>query len=297
MTRIDVCVCTFRRDSLDDTLASIARQELDGVKVRVIVADNDEHDRRRERIEMNGKRLGLELHYVHAPARNISVARNACLDAATGDWVAFIDDDEIATPTWLAELLKARAGCDVVFGLVQAEYPAGAPGWALEGDFHSTGLHGNDACWNGHTGNVLIRAAFVHDHGLRFAANHGRTGGEDTIFFFDAMKAGATFGCAPSAIVREFTDPSRISLRWLLARRFRSGQTHHAILRREGNLIRGTLWAGPKLVWSLAAAAASSFRRTRAVRHLLRGGLHAGVIASAIGLATYREYDRGKSRN
>ena len=39
---VDVCVCTFRRPTIMDTLASLAKQKLlDGWKLRVIVADND----------------------------------------------------------------------------------------------------------------------------------------------------------------------------------------------------------------------------------------------------------------
>ena len=290
MTSVDVCICTYRRDTLDDTLASIARQQLEGAQVRVIVADNDDHAERRETIEATAKVLGLNLKYVHAPARNISVARNACLDAAAGDWIAFIDDDEIAAANWLCELLQASFDRDIVFGLVQTNYPPDAPQWAIEGDFHSTRLKSNDADWNGHTGNALITASFIRDHRLRFATAYGRAGGEDTVFFFEAKKAGARFGYAPTAVVNEFTPASRVSLRWLLERRFRSGQTHHNIMRREGRLIAGTLSAAPKLAWSLVAAI-SARRRANAARHLLRGALHAGVIAAAIGITPYEERD------
>jgi len=289
---VDVCICAYRRDTLDDTLSSIAGQQLEDAQVRVIVADNDDRAERRQHIEATAKALGLNLKYVHAPARNISVARNACMDAAAGDWIAFIDDDEIATANWLCELLLASSGRDIVFGLVQALYPSDAPQWTIEGDFHSTRLKDNDADWNGHTGNALINASFVRDHRLRFARAHGRAGGEDTVFFFEAMQAGARFGYAPSAVVNELTPPSRVSLRWLLARRFRSGQTHHIIMRREGRRIAGTLSAGPKLAWSLVAAI-SARRRANAVRQLLRGALHAGVIAAAIGITPYEENDGG----
>ena len=41
--------------------------------------------------------LPFELLYVHCPAANISIARNACLDNSSGDFLAFIDDDETAS--------------------------------------------------------------------------------------------------------------------------------------------------------------------------------------------------------
>ena len=43
----------------------------------------------------------IDISYIHAPARNISIARNACVEAATGKWIAFIDDDELASENWL----------------------------------------------------------------------------------------------------------------------------------------------------------------------------------------------------
>ncbi|HCX09459.1 MAG TPA: hypothetical protein DHU81_03680, partial [Hyphomonas sp.] len=40
---IDICVCTYRRPSIEDTLRSLDRQTLpDGVSARAIVIDNDE---------------------------------------------------------------------------------------------------------------------------------------------------------------------------------------------------------------------------------------------------------------
>ena len=132
MTSVDVGVCTFRRPAVAETLASLARQALpDGVRLRVIVADNDETPSAEALVRRTAAEHGLDLAYAHAPARNICIARNACLDAARADWFAFIDDDEIATPGWLAALLAEaeRGGWDAVLGPVKAVYGAGAPDW------------------------------------------------------------------------------------------------------------------------------------------------------------------------
>jgi succinoglycan biosynthesis protein ExoM len=220
---VDVCVCTFRRESLSLTLASLATQVLPaGTALRVIVADNDTTDGRREEIGATAAAHGLGHRYVHAPARNISIARNACLDAASGDWLAFIDDDEVAAPDWLAKLLAARDGHQIVFGVSEARYPDPAtPGWVSAGDFHSNRIEGNDAPWNGYTANVLIDRRFMVAHGLRFDPALGQTGGEDTMFFLEAEIAGASFGYCPAAIVHEDTPIARANLRWLLLRRYR----------------------------------------------------------------------------
>ncbi len=276
---IDVGICTFRRDSLQETLASLAAQT---VKLRVIVADNDETDVRRDAIVASGNALGLDLTYLHAPARNISIARNACLAAATGEWFAFIDDDETAEPDWLARLMAASVDKDIVFGVSRAIYADDAPAWIVHGDFHSNRLAGNDAAWNGYTCNVLMRRDVVGDR--RFDLALGQTGGEDTMFFFDAMRAGARFGYAPDAIVTEPTPPARATLRWLVLRRYRAGQIHHLVLKRQGKVVGGTAAATAKAAWCLATAPFTSREQT------LRGVLHVGVVAAALGLRPYREY-------
>ncbi|TIM16944.1 MAG: glycosyltransferase family 2 protein, partial [Mesorhizobium sp.] len=94
---IDIGVCTFRRPELADTLRSLDAMEMP--------ADNDDTPTARDLVAALSRELTVPIHYRHAPARNISIARNACLDASTADFVAFIDDDETATPRWLAELV------------------------------------------------------------------------------------------------------------------------------------------------------------------------------------------------
>jgi len=80
---------------------------------------------------------GISVDYRHAPSRNISIARNAALDVAETLWVAFIDDDEHASATWLANLWAARSGANAVFGLCQAIYHESTRFWIKGGDYHS----------------------------------------------------------------------------------------------------------------------------------------------------------------
>jgi succinoglycan biosynthesis protein ExoM len=290
--QVDVCVCTFRRDSLKQTLESLAAQlPVPGVSIQVIIADNDTTDVRRTEILAIAAQLGLACCYVHAPERNISIARNACLDAAASDWLVFIDDDEVAAPGWLATLLPSRAGCDIVFGVSQARYPDPAtPAWIVEGDFHSNRIEGNDGASNGYTANVIMNRTFVVRHGLRFAPALGQIGGEDTMFFLEAELAGARFGYCPAAVVHEDTPIARASLRWLMLRRYRAGQIHHMVMQRRGRPGVAALLALPKAGVLLAGAALLWPWRLQSVRLLLRGSLHIGHLSAVLGFAAYREY-------
>ncbi|WP_375401970.1 glycosyltransferase family 2 protein [uncultured Sphingomonas sp.] len=284
---IDVAVCTYRRATLAATLASIAAQALpDGVVVRVIVADNDETPSARASVEEAATRLGMECRYVHAPSRNISVARNACLDAATAPLLAFIDDDEVAQSGWIAALLARmdETGADVVLGPARAGYPADAPGWVARADLHSTRPPHVEtgAIRTGYTCNVLLRlAAFGGD---RFDPALGRTGGEDDVFFAGAVRRGAVIAFAPGAVVDDPIPAARANLRWLCRRSFRNGQTH-ARNRIEGGANRTTALA---MALAKAGACATGALLTlpspwRWRRLAVRGALHLGACARYLG--------------
>jgi succinoglycan biosynthesis protein ExoM len=295
--RVDVGVCTFRRPAVAETLASLGRLVLPrNVSLRVIVADNDETASAEAVVRQAASAAGLELAYVHAPARNICIARNAILDAAQGDFLAFIDDDETATPGWLLALLAEadRGGWDAVLGPVKAVYHHDAPGWIAEGDFHSTApVEVEGRILKGYAGNVLIRRATLERLGLRFDLTLGRQGGEDDDVFYRLTDAGGTIGYAPEALAYEPVPPGRASLQWLLKRSFRTGQTHGARLmgRHSGAARLAQIGvAGAKGGVCVAGAAASALSPKARGKWLVRGSLHAGVVARLAGIRELQLY-------
>src|SRR5262245_44948834 len=213
--------------------------------MRVVVSDNAADPRARELIDATARELGLDATYVHAPAHNISIARNACLGAAKGEWIAFLDDDEVASPGWLNALLgEAKRGqWDAVLGPVQAVYSSSAPAWICAGNFHSTQpvfVHGRIE--TGYTGNVLIRRGAIERERLRFRIELGLSGGEDEDFFNRLREAGGRIGFAPAALAYESIPDERATLRWLIRRSFRAGQTYGARLHANSCNARGRGW-------------------------------------------------------
>ncbi|MFC3309920.1 glycosyltransferase family 2 protein [Blastomonas aquatica] len=177
---VTICMCTFRRESAFAALDSFSGLEGTGeLPVEVLIIDNDETDALQTRFEAYAANFPFPLRYVHAPARNISIARNAALTHARTRWLAFIDDDEVATPDWLKHLAMARNRTDVVIGRCEAVYGPDLPAWVRACDFHSNRIRGNPT--NAYTSNALIDRDFLLRHGIRFRIELGRTGGR-TLF-------------------------------------------------------------------------------------------------------------------
>jgi succinoglycan biosynthesis protein ExoM len=294
--RIDVCICTYRRRELDDTLRSIAALTIPAAAIRVIVADNDAVPSARERVAALTAGFPFEVVYVHCPASNISIARNACLDNSTGDFLAFIDDDETASTEWLSELLEmAKAtGADAVLGPVLAIYAGNAPGWMRRGDFHSTApVWVKGEIRTGYTCNVLLRRASPNVTARRFNLALGRTGGEDTEYFTQLTRAGGRIAFAPKATVYEPVPESRTQFSWLAKRRFRMGQTHGRLVgqHRQGVAVVSQLGlAAAKAVYCYAAAAGRAFSPVARNRFFLRGIMHSGVVSGLLGVREIRQY-------
>ncbi|WP_375597149.1 glycosyltransferase [Devosia sp. Naph2] len=284
---IDICVCTFRRPFLSETLASLAQLSTGNLSVRVIVADNDETPSARALVEATAALMPHAVTYLHAPARNISVARNACLDAASADFVAFIDDDELASADWLRALLQVAMSdnLDAVFGPVQAIYDTLAPAWMRRGDFHSTvPVFVDGTIRTGYTCNVLIRRRAPLD-ALRFRTELGQSGGEDTEYFHRFFGLGGRLGYAPKALVTEPVPVDRARFWWLARRKLRSGQTHGSWLmatQQGGLTAMGT--AGAKALACLGLAIVSAASPWRWRQQVLRAVLHCGVVTGLAGV-------------
>ena len=103
---ISILIASMGRPFLLSTLESLAKTRIpDGETVEVVIADDSPDGKVAELV--SGRDLGLPLRVVPVGAGNVSHARNACLDAATGDWLIFVDDDETVEPDWLEGHLSA----------------------------------------------------------------------------------------------------------------------------------------------------------------------------------------------
>ncbi len=302
--RVDIGVCTFRRPELEETLLSLAAMAVpQDAEIRIIVADNDDTASASGRVEELRGSIPHEIIYVHCPASNISIARNACLENAGGDFLAFIDDDETAGEDWIVRLVETAqaTGADAVLGPVKAVYLADAPRWMRRGDFHSTFpvWVGNEIV-TGYTCNVLLRLASPSIAGRRFNLALGRSGGEDTEFFTQMHRTGGRIAYAPAAWVSEPVAAKRAAFSWLAKRKFRFGQTHGRLLGANGGLSNSVVHlvlASAKSGFCMLAGAFFLFFPVRRNRYALRASLHAGVVSGLLGVREIEQYGAAEARS
>lgn len=293
--KVDILMCTFRREKVVRTLKSLDVQRLPkGVSLHIIVADNDETPSGKRLVTATAEGMITPVQYVHAPARNISIARNACLEAATGDWVAFIDDDEFAPEDWVVNLLEAVGSHDGAFGPVLAQYGADAPAWMVAQNVHSNiPERRSNTVETGHTCNALLRWKGTAWQEERFDISRGRTGGEDTEFFFRVRSMGANFTLAENAVVTETVAPSRLQLSWLLKRKYRQGQSYAVAGTSFMARFKLAMFAIVKALICAGAFLLLFWSRDRRMFWLLRGTMHVGVVSGCLSLKQPELYGHG----
>jgi len=96
-----------RADVLSQLLDSIEQLDgIDGVLPEIIVADNDSQDNTYDRINETARCFSAPVRAVKVTRPGKSAAINDALKLATGDVVAFLDDDVVVDKNWLAAIEK-----------------------------------------------------------------------------------------------------------------------------------------------------------------------------------------------
>jgi glycosyltransferase involved in cell wall biosynthesis len=102
---LTVVICTRDRpEGLSKTLASLATQSDSGFEV-VIVDNSHDGAVARTLVEFPG----LKMRCCHEPAPGLSRARNRGLSEVRSELIAWIDDDEVADPEWIARIKQGFA--------------------------------------------------------------------------------------------------------------------------------------------------------------------------------------------
>ncbi len=101
--QFSVVICTHNRSQLlVQVLDSLSSQVLDCNKFEILIVDNCSND---DTIDIAkhwaSTREHLILHVIREEVQGLGYARNTGLSHASGEYVAFLDDDAKADPSWL----------------------------------------------------------------------------------------------------------------------------------------------------------------------------------------------------
>jgi len=126
--KVSVCIPATRADGLGQAIRSVCVQTW-GEWEAVVLGQGDAAAEAAMRAAMSVAAAGdARVRYVHLAGRGLSRARNAALQEARGEVVAFLDDDCEADPAWLETIVSAFTAdptLGVVGGAVTPKGPVG----------------------------------------------------------------------------------------------------------------------------------------------------------------------------
>ena len=223
LPHICVCICTFKRpDLLKRLLKALKEQDTNHrFSFSILIVDNDRSESARSVAENFVSASEISISYVVEPRQNIALARNKAVKHASGDFVAFIDDDEFPIKHWLYTLYETclKFKVDGVLGPVKPHFDEAPPPWLIKGKFYERPTYqtGLIIDWRkGRTGNVLLRRHVLLEYEQPFRPEFRN--GEDQEFFHRAIGKGHVFVWCDEAVAYEVVPPLRWNRKFLLKR-------------------------------------------------------------------------------
>lgn len=266
--KVSVILCTYNRcESLPLALESVAASRMpESVDWEVLVVDNNSKDRTRAVTSEFCLRHPGRVRYLFEAQQGLSNARNAGIQEARGEIIAFTDDDVIVEPTWLQNL-TASLHDDIWVGAGGRVCPPQdfrQPDWLTidGGIMDSSGVL---ALFDPGTiagklekppfgANMAFRRSMFERYG-GFRPDLGRCGdsligNEDTEFGGRLLAAEECLYYEPSAIVFHPVPKERLNRKYFLAWWFAYGR---AMLRQTG--ARPSVWGIPRIYFSVFSRA------------------------------------------
>jgi glucosyl-dolichyl phosphate glucuronosyltransferase len=271
--KITVILCTYNRcRSLAKALESVAASQMpDSVEWEVLLVDNNSSDQTREVAEEFCARYPGRFRYLFEPQQGKSHALNAGIRKASGDILAFVDDDVTVEPTWLRNLTTPLYDGEWVGsgGRIYLEQTLSLPRWlALDGPYSLGGVlvlfdrgdKPGELDWAPYGTNMAFRRAMFEKYGdfrTDLGPNPGsEIRGEDTEFGRRLMFSGERLRYEPLAIVYHSVPENRLRKKYFLAWYFDFGR---ALARENG---RGRdVWGIPRPYFGILKTGTTSMAR------------------------------------
>lgn len=226
---ISVCICTYKRPGyLRRLLDALEHLDTGGLfTYSIVVVDNDSAQSSEPVVVDFACRSTVPISYSVEPRQNIALARNKAVQESTGEFIAFIDDDEFPTREWLRHLFDAcaRYRVDGALGPVKPCFDERPPEWVVKGRFYERPTYptGFVIDWRkGRTGNLLVKRSVIAEEATPFRPEF--LTGEDQDFFRRMIDKGHKFVWSSEAVVHEAVPPIRWRRGFMLRRALLRGR-------------------------------------------------------------------------
>lgn len=292
LEHICVCICTYKRpELLRRLLEALGKQVTDEMfTYSMVIVDNDQLHSAESTVSDFAASTSLPVRYCVEPEQNIPMARNKAVENASGDYVAFIDDDEFPAENWLLNLLKTckQYNVDGAVGPVNCHFDQEPPKWIVKGRFwqrptYTTGLVIDGK--KGRTNNALVKRELFA--GLKEPFRPEFRTGEDQEFFSHMIEEGHTFVWCNEALVYETVPPKRWERSFILKRSLLQGSI--SPLHRTFGLVRfaKSLIAVP--VYAVMLPVAAILGQHRFMSLLVKLAFHLGAVLNCMGIKAVKQ--------
>jgi glycosyltransferase involved in cell wall biosynthesis len=228
MKKVNIGIITYNRhQGLLKLLNSLNTLVLDADFIinNIVIVDNS--------IDFNTLTIKKEIletqHSIileHEKKPGIPFARNKVVQLSKEvDFIAFIDDDEVADSNWLLKLCETQKTfqCEVVQGPVIPRFEHRPKRWHI---YYRKQRKTGDKLLSMATGCTLISMKVLNQFQEPFNTKLALTGGTDSLLGREIVRGGHDIRWCDEAIVYEYIPKSRTTTKWIVQRSFRGGNNY-----------------------------------------------------------------------
>ncbi|QWV92461.1 glycosyltransferase [Geomonas oryzisoli] len=230
---VSVVICTYNRSELlEAALRSVISQDFPLDRFEVVVVDNNSTDDTRERVAAISSGAAVKTSYVFVEKQGLSYARNAGIEASSGEIVVFTDDDIEADRYWLSNLVDAFTQPEVCCagGPLKPLWLHPRPEWLVDellpaiaiSDFPAAELGEFKSPSYPWGANIAFRKRVFQSIGM-FPTDLGRVGtrllsNEEIFLCRRIVRNGLRIAFAEKAVIYHKVPPSRLTKNYFLHR-------------------------------------------------------------------------------
>jgi glycosyltransferase involved in cell wall biosynthesis len=225
--RISIVIVTYNRPLLvQQTVLSLLNQSVQPFEI-LVIDDGSNPPLRITADFQNFKLIRFDKE------KGLSNSRNFGINAAKGEYVAFLDDDTVVSQHWLEAVQKGIAsGGDVLGGPLRPLYKANPPSWWTEKDFGYMAGVGNiygKRIWGA---NMIFKKNVFYKIGF-FDSRLGRKKGKLLSCEEDKLIKKARLCChylfLPEAEVLHVVQSKRMTLNYLIRWNYYEGKSNRIL--------------------------------------------------------------------